>query len=219
MIASLTFHEVLVQWVSLFISSPFLFLCDCLRLPTSHLRTHLCHWRNSHEQENGSASPKQKQHLLRVELHGPFLGAVGLSMPCPPQMVYPKVSCCKASGIALAEQWLSRTSSCVSWINLAKLLRVLQKRSTRFYIWIALAFFLSYCLLNPVAQTVVLNRTPVHAVFWIATEAKGMFNKILLFWDSRCWKQNVQGIKGNSSVHFFQWLDVKPWNQTWTIFW
>lgn len=125
MIASLTFHEVLVQWVSLFISSPFLFLCDCLRLPTSHLRTHLCHWRNSHEQEKGSASPKQKQHLLRVELHGSFLGAVGLSMSCPPQMVYPKVSCCKASGIALAEQWLSRTSSCVSWINLAKLLRVL----------------------------------------------------------------------------------------------
>lgn len=45
MIASLTFPEVLVQQVSLFISSPF-FLCDCLGLPTSQLRTHRCHEKN-----------------------------------------------------------------------------------------------------------------------------------------------------------------------------
>lgn len=183
MIASLTFPEVLVQQVSLFISSPF-FLCDCPGLPASQLRTHLCHRRNTHEQQNGSAPPKQEQHLFRAELRGPSVGAAGLPMPSPPQMANPKVSCCKTSGM---EERLGRNSSCLSWVNLAKLFRVLQKRSTGFSIWIALAFFLSYCLLNPVAQMVVPNRTPVLVVFSVAVETK----KCLISF----WYFEIRGVK------------------------
>lgn len=126
---------------------------------------------------------------------------------CPPQMAYPKVSSCKASGIALVEEQLSRNSSCLSWINLAKLLSAAEKIYWFLHMDCSGLFsqllFIKSCCANSSSKQ---NSSPCS----FSVRNTEMFNIILLFWDPRCWKYNAYGKKIIPMCIFSKDFMLKP---------